>query len=57
MNWQTASILRSSMATAAVFLCHVPGHSSSSDSWSVRSSYRPVRSSPSMTVVPPGCGS
>ena len=37
--------------------CPVPGHSSSSDWWSVRSPYRPVRSSPSMTWVPPGCGS
>ena len=37
--------------------CPVPGHSSSSDWWSVRSPYWPVRSSPSMTGVPPGCGS
>ena len=38
-------------------MCPVPGHSSSSDWWSVRSPYRPVRSSPSMTGVPPGCES
>ena len=40
-----------------MLLCPVPGHSSSSDWWSVRSPYRPVRSSPSITGVPPGCGS
>ena len=33
------------------------GHSSSSNWWSVRSPYRPVRSSPSMLGIPPGCGS
>ena len=38
-------------------MCPVPGHSSASDWWSVRRPYMPLRNSPPMTGVPPGCGS